>query len=87
MPNARFAALTRDHVIQAAKVMKPRPIQKWGCSVPVNGGDREFPVKQLFLEAANRVNSSEPKATPADFISHFAVASLKRLGFNVNYYG
>jgi hypothetical protein len=74
-------------VFAAAKSLKPKPIQKWACVVPVNGEPQEYPVKQLFLEAANRVVSASPKVTPADFISHSAVARLKRLRFEVNYYG
>ena len=87
MPHPRFEVLNRDHVIEAARTLKPKPVQKWTCVVSLDGDQREYPVKQLFLEAANRIQSPSPKATPADFISHFAVARLKKLGFDVKYYG
>jgi hypothetical protein len=47
---------------------------------------KEYPVKQVLMEAANLVNSTTPRVTPADFIAHFAVRKLKQLGFTVNYY-
>ena len=86
MPHPRFDLITRDHVIQAARTVKPKPIQKWSCVVSVNGKEREIPVKQLYMEAANIVECKHPRATPADLIPHFAVARLKKLGFEVRYY-
>lgn len=87
MDNPRVAAMTRQHVIDAAASMVSKPVRKWGCMVPVNGTRGEYPVKQLFQEAANRVTVSAPTVTPADFTSHHAVARLKGLGFDVRYYG
>src|SRR5215475_10891077 len=87
MSHPRFAALTRAHVIEAARTHTPQRIQKWSCVVPVEATDREFPVKQLFMAAANLIASQDPLVTPADFIPHFAVARLRRLGFVVRYAG
>jgi len=81
MPHARLDAVTRDDVIRASKRIAPKRIQKWSVVV----GGKEFPVKQLLTEAANSLNSSESRVTPADFITHFAVSRLKKLGFTVRY--
>jgi hypothetical protein len=82
MPNPRFEALTKEEVVRAARKIERKGIQKW--SVVVDGV--EFPVKQLLMEAANIIESSAPRVTPADFIAHYAVRKLKKLGFTVNYY-
>jgi len=87
MPNPRFETMTRAHVIKAARAITPKRIQKWSCVVPVDGTDREFPVKQLFMVAANQVSLQDPPVTPADFIPHFAAARLRKLGFVVRYVG
>jgi hypothetical protein len=78
--------MTRDHVIRAAEAIgRPGPIRAWSCLIELGGERREFPVKQLFMEAANQVACSAPLVTPADFIPHFAQARLKRLGFEIRY--
>jgi hypothetical protein len=82
MANARFDALTREHVIRAAQRVEPNGIRKWSAEV----GGTEYPVKRLLMEAANIVESSAPLVTPADFIAHYAVRKLKKLGFLVHYY-
>ncbi len=82
MANARLGAVTRGDVILATQRIEPKAIQKW--SVVVSG--QEYPAKQVLMEAANLVNSAAPRVTPADFIAHFAVRKLKKLGFTVNYY-
>jgi hypothetical protein len=82
MANARLQAVRREEVVLASQRIEPKPIQKW--SVVVSG--QEYPVKQVLMEAANLVNSTTPRVTPADFIAHFAVRKLKQLGFTVNYY-
>ena len=82
MPNPRFETLTKEDVIRAARKIDPKDIQKW--SVVVDG--KEYPVKQLLMEAANLIQSSSPKVTPADFIAHYAVRKFKKLGFTVKYY-
>lgn len=82
MPNARFDTLDKQDVIRAARKLDPKGIQKW--SVVVEG--REYPVKQLLMQAANSIDSSAPRVTPADFIAHYAVRKLKKLGFSVRYY-
>jgi len=88
VPHPRFQEMTEDHVKRAAKVLQhPGTIQVWSCVVEVDGEDREFPVKQLYMTAANRVASESPLITPADFIPHFAQARLKKLGFEVRYAG
>ena len=87
MPHPRFEAMTRAHVIEAARTFTPKRIHRWSCVVPVDGTDREFPVKQLFMAAANQVSSQDPPVTPADFIPHFAAARLRKLGFVVRYVG
>lgn len=80
--------MTRDHVIRAAQAIeRPRSIQAWSVVVDLNGDRREFPVKQLFMEAANQVASTASLVTPADFIPHFAQARLKKLGFEIRYAG
>ena len=82
MPSPRFEALNRQNVIRAARKIDPKGIQKW--SVVVDG--TEYPVKQLLMEAANLIESPAPRVTPADFIAHYAVHKLRRLGFTVKYY-
>lgn len=82
MPHPRFDAMTKQDVIRAARKLEPKGIQKW--SAIVDGA--EYPVKQLLMEAANLLDSSAPRVTPADFIAHYAVRKLKKLGFTVNYY-
>jgi nucleoside-diphosphate-sugar epimerase len=82
MPNPRFEFLTKQDVIRAARKVNPKEIQKW--SVIVDGN--EYPVKQLLMESANMSDSSAPRVTPADFIAHYAVRKLKKLGFTVKYY-
>ncbi len=82
MPNPRFEALTKQDVIRAARKIQPKEIQKW--SAVVDGS--EYPVKQLLMEAANLSESPAPRVTPADFIAHYAVRKLKKLGFTVRYY-
>jgi len=61
--------------------VSPKRIQKWSVIV----GDKEFPVKQILMEAANGVSSGAPRVTPADFTAHFAVSRLRRLGLAVRY--
>ncbi len=88
MPNARFDRVTKAHVIAAAESIEvPRRIQKWSCRVPLNGTEKSFPVKQLFTAAANQVLSDDRPVDPSDFISHFAVSRLRRLGFAIDYSG
>jgi hypothetical protein len=81
MPHPRLEAITKTDISKAARFVKPKAIQKW--SVVVYG--KEFPVKQLLMEAANSLKSSAPRVTPADFIAHYAARKLKQLGFTVNY--
>lgn len=80
--NSRLEEVTREHVVRAARKINAKDVRKWG--VVVDG--KEYPVKQLFMEAANLVESKEPRFTPADFISHTAVHRFQRLGFKVNYH-
>lgn len=75
--------MEKQHVVRAARKIEPKGVRKWG--VEVDG--TEFPVKQIYLEAVNLIESSAPKATPADFISHTAVHKLRKLGLNVKYHG
>jgi hypothetical protein len=82
MPNPRFEALTKQDVIRAARKIDPKGIQKWSALVE----EDEYPVKQLLMAAANLIDSSAPRVTPADFIAHYAVRKLKKLGFTVKYY-
>ena len=77
MAHPRLEALTQDAIVRAAKHLAPGAIRKW--SVVVDG--REFPVKQLVREAANRLQSKESPVTPADLTAHDAVRYLKRHGF------
>ena len=77
MAHPRLEALTRDAIIRAAKDLTPGDIRKW--SVVVDG--REFPVKQLVREAANRLPGKDSSVTPADLTAHDAVRYLKRHGF------
>ena len=37
MPHPRFEAMTRAHVIEAARTFTPKRIQRWSCVVPVDG--------------------------------------------------
>src|SRR5437667_11565275 len=80
--NPRIAAVTRDHVLRAVQTLRPKEIYKW--SVVVEG--KEYPVKQLLMEAANLVKSPAPLVTPADFIPHYAKRQFEKLGFSVHYY-
>ncbi len=82
MAHPRLEAVTQNDVVRTAKTISPKGIQKWSVLV----GRREFPVKQLLMEAANSIKSSAPRVTPADFIAHYAVRKLKQLGFTVNYW-
>jgi len=82
MANSRFEAVTKEEVVRAVQLIEPKAIQKWG--VVVSG--QEYAAKQVLMEAANLVNSTAPRVTPADFIAHFAVRKLTKLGFTVNYY-
>ena len=77
MAHPRLEALTREAILQTARDLTPRDICKW--SVVVDG--REFPVKQLIREAANRLRLADSTVTPADLTAHDAVRYLKRLGF------
>lgn len=81
MPHPRLEAVTHEDVIRVAKKLTPKTIQKWSVVV----GTKEFPVKQMLMEAANSIASPEPRVTPADFIAHFAANRLKKLGFIVKY--
>lgn len=83
MANPRLLAVTKQDVIRVARHVQPKTIQKWSVVV----GGKEFPVKQLLMEAANTVKSDAPRVTPADFIAHYAVRRLKDLGFQVEYSG
>ena len=69
MAHPRLEALTHESIVHAAKDLKPGDIRKW--SVVVDG--REFPVKQLVREAANRLQSKDSPVTPADLTAHDAV--------------
>jgi hypothetical protein len=81
MPNPRLEAVTKEDVIRVAKHLNAKRIQKWSVVV----GSKEFPVKQILMEAANSIRSSAPRVTPADFIAHYAVSKLRRLEFEVRY--
>jgi hypothetical protein len=81
MAHARLEAVTPADVVRASKDTTPKRIQKW--SVVVEG--KELPVKQILMAAANIVQSSAPRVTPADFTAHYAVSRLKNLGFSVRY--
>lgn len=81
MANVRLEAVTREDVIRVAKSLTPKRIQKWSVIV----GSKEFPVKQLLMEAANSLRSQAPRVTPADFIAHSAVSRLRKLEFDVRY--
>jgi hypothetical protein len=87
MENERLARVTREHVLQAAREMRPRRIQRWSVVIDLEGRAVELPAKQLLMEAANRVDlpDSVPKVTPADLIPHTAVRKLRRLKFDVRY--
>jgi hypothetical protein len=81
MKHPRLNGLTKEAITKAAKQGSPGTIRKW--SVVIEG--REFPVKQIIMEAANILPTKSPRVTPADFIAHDAVRMLKRLGFDVRY--
>ncbi len=81
MAHVRLEAVTHQAVVRAARKLTPKKIQKW--SVVVSG--REFPVKQLLMEAANSLDVQAPRVTPADFVAHDAVRRLRNLGFPVKY--
>jgi hypothetical protein len=81
MAHPRLEAVTRDDVIRAARRLTPKRIQKWSVVVE----RKEFPVKQILMEAGNRIGSEADRVTPADFIAHYAVSRLRRLGFTVQY--
>lgn len=77
MAHPRLESLTRAAIVRAAKDLAPGDIRKWSVVI----GAREFPVKQLVREAANRLHSSDPIVTPADLTAHDAVRYLRRHGF------
>lgn len=81
MAHPRLEAVTKEHVVRVSKRVEPKGIQKWSVLV----SSKEFPVKQILMEAANSIHSSDPRVTPADFIAHYAVRKLKKLGFTVRY--
>lgn len=81
MPNSRLKAVTREDVIRVSKRLEPKTIQKWSVVI----GSKEFPVKQILMEAANSISSPAPRVTPADFIAHYAVSRLRKLGLEVRY--
>jgi hypothetical protein len=83
MPHPRLEAVKKGDVIRVSSRVQPKSIQKWSVVV----GAREFPVKQILMEAANSVQSPAARVTPADFIAHYAVRKLKSLGFTVRYSG
>ena len=86
MRNERLAKVTREHVLEAARTMRAKEIQRWGVMVDVDGVETEVPAKQLLMAAANLVNSEEPRMTPADLIPHTAVRKLQKLRFEVVYH-
>jgi hypothetical protein len=81
MANQRLEAVTKEDVVRVAKSINPKRIQKWSVVV----GGKEFPVKQLLMEAANGARSSAPRVTPADFTAHYAVNRLRKMAFDVRY--
>jgi hypothetical protein len=81
MAHARLEKVTREDVLRAGRYLTPKRIQKWSVIV----GKKEFPVKQILMEAANNLPSPAPRVTPADFIAHYAVSRLRRLDFTVRY--
>ena len=81
MRNTRLKAVTKEDIVRVSKRLEPKTIQKWSVVV----GHKEFPIKQILMEAANSINSTAPRVTPADFITHSAVSQLKALGFSVRY--
>jgi hypothetical protein len=86
MRNERLARVTREHVLEAARSMRAREIQRWGVYVDLDGVKTEVPAKQLLMAAANLVNSDAPRVTPADLIPHTAVRKLRKLGFEIEYH-
>jgi len=87
MRNERLAKVTREHVLEAARTMRPKEVQVWGVWVDIDGVKTEVPAKQLLMAAANLVDSDAERITPADLIPHTAVRKLRRLGFEVVYHG
>ena len=83
MAHPRIEAVTSQAIVRVSRKLTPKRIQKW--RVVVSG--REFPVKQLLMEAANSLDVSAPRVTPADFVAHDAVRRLRNLGFLVKYSG
>lgn len=81
MPHPRLEAVTKEDLVRVSKHLIPKRIQKWSVLV----GGKEFPVKQILMEAANSRTSNESRVTPADFIAHYAVSRLKKLGLEVKY--
>ncbi len=81
MPNPRLEAVTKEDVVRVSKYLIPKRIQKWSVIVET----KEFPVKQILMEAANSLKSPAPQVTPADFTAHYAVSRLRRLDFEVRY--
>ena len=79
--HARLDAVRRDDVTFASKRATPKRIQKGSVVV----GAKEFPVKQILMAAANSIRSTEPRVTPADFITHYAVSRPRKLGFTERY--
>lgn len=82
MPHPRLALLTKETVIRVAKKTSPQSVRKWG--VVING--TEYPVNQIFMAAANAIDSSAPRLTPADFTAHSAAKKLQKLGLEVKYH-
>lgn len=75
MPHPRFDGLTRDVIIRAAGRIVPGKVRKW--STAVDG--REFPIRQLSIEAGNSLQLAAPALTPADFTSHQAFTNFENL--------
>jgi hypothetical protein len=86
MRNERLAKITREHVLDAARILRPKEVHRWGVYVDIDGVKTEVPAKQLLMAAANLVNSADPRITPADLIPHTAVRKLRKLGFEVIYH-
>lgn len=86
MRNERLAKVTREHVLEAARSLHAREVQRWGVYVDIDGIKTEVPAKQLLMAAANCVNIDAPRVTPADLIPHTAVRKLRKLGFEVVYH-
>jgi hypothetical protein len=84
--NERLAKVAREHVLEAARTMRAKDVQRWGVVVDIDGVKTEVPAKQLLMAAANLVNSDDARVTPADLIPHTAVRKLRKLGFEVVYH-